>query len=125
MILWPCQGDSYASQRWWLYNCADPGKGLGCLVASASSGYRMCWDLRSYDPGTPVGLNDCNGTFASQRWSLVPIGSPPHLYLQTAAGPPGWPEMCLDLRSYRTGTAVILNYCDADFDSQQWRGRFV
>jgi hypothetical protein len=111
--LYDCNGGS--SQEWW-WNCKAVDFQTVCQVSSASSGYRLCWDLRSYDPGSVVILNWCDDRLASQLWDIdsnkiVSVGSSR--------------IKCLDLRSYARGTPAGLNWCNNSLASQKWLWRWT
>jgi hypothetical protein len=106
--LYDCHGG--LSQEWW-WNCKSVNFETVCQVSSASSGYRLCWDLRSYDQGSVVILNWCDDRLASQHWDtddykIVSVGSSR--------------IKCLDLRSYVRGTPAGLNWCNDSVISQKW-----
>jgi hypothetical protein len=103
------------SQEWW-WNCKVVNFQTVCQVSSASSGYGLCWDLRSYDTGSVVILNGCDATLASQLWDIddykiVSVGSSR--------------IKCLDLRSYARGTPAGLNWCNSTLASQKWLWRWT
>jgi len=121
--LWNCQVGN-PSQEWW-WNDLSPSSAQDhvYLVASASSSYRMCWDLNSYDVGTPVILNYCDSRLASQRWAIKAYDFDRPGYRIVSVGS-NWYK-CLDLRSYATGTRVELNWCDDSNPSQRWLWRWT